>query len=117
MGNFHDHLLILRALAEENRLKIACLLASNDELCVCQIAEALGLPDAKVSRHLAIMRSADLVQHRREGTWMHYRLTPGDTFIRCLAACLLTNTCKTEDIKESLERIAAGACQAALQGK
>ena len=66
--------LALRALADRTRLRILGLLAGG-ELCVCYFVELLGEPQPKISRHLAYLRRAGLVSARREGKWMHYRLT------------------------------------------
>ena len=62
-------------LSEPVRLQILGKLASGEQ-CVCKIFGALGLPQSTVSRHLALFRAAGLVEARRKGTWMHYRLTP-----------------------------------------
>lgn len=64
---------LFKAFAEETRLRIILLL-SEKELCVCQIEEALGLSQVKVSRHLTILRYVGLVKCRREGTWVYYSL-------------------------------------------
>ncbi|MFP4168249.1 MAG: ArsR/SmtB family transcription factor [Desulfonatronovibrionaceae bacterium] len=69
----HKKALIFKALSEEPRLRILSLLTSG-ELCVCEIEAALGLPQSTVSRHLALLRQAELVQGRRKGVWMYYRL-------------------------------------------
>ncbi len=61
------------ALADETRLRILSLLAGR-ELCVCDIMGILKEPQSKVSRHLATMRRAGLVEAERKGLWMHYRL-------------------------------------------
>jgi len=63
-----------KALGDPLRLRLFQLLASRDELCVCHLTEALNLPQSTVSRHLGVLRHAGLVQTRREGKWMHYRL-------------------------------------------
>jgi ArsR family transcriptional regulator len=68
---------IFKALGDPVRLRLFQLLASRDELCVCHLTEALKLPQSTVSRHLGVLRHAGLVQTRREGKWMHYRLTDG----------------------------------------
>jgi len=68
---------IFKALGDPVRLRLFQLLASRDELCVCHLTEALDLPQSTVSRHLGILRHAGLVATRREGKWMHYRLTNG----------------------------------------
>ena len=65
---------LFKALADETRLRIVALL-SHGELCVCHLEEALRLSQPKVSRHLATLRSAGVVEHRRDGTWVYYRLT------------------------------------------
>ncbi|MDQ6959541.1 MAG: metalloregulator ArsR/SmtB family transcription factor [Mariprofundaceae bacterium] len=68
---------IFKALGDPVRLRLFHLLASRDELCVCHLTDALNLPQSTVSRHLGILRHAGLVATRREGKWMHYRLTSG----------------------------------------
>jgi len=68
---------IFKALGDPVRLRLFHLLASCDELCVCHLTEASNLPQSTVSRHLGILRHAGLVATRREGKWMHYRLTNG----------------------------------------
>jgi ArsR family transcriptional regulator len=64
---------LFKALSDETRLRIVALL-SHGELCVCHLEDALDLSQPKVSRHLAILRMAGVVDHRREGTWVYYRL-------------------------------------------
>lgn len=64
---------LLRALGDETRLRIVALLA-HGELCVCHIGEALGLPQPTVSRHLSVLRVAGVVETRRDGAWIHYRI-------------------------------------------
>lgn len=62
-----------QALGDGTRLRILGLLLSG-EVCVCNLHESLGVPQPKVSRHLAYLRRAGLVSTRREGLWVHYRL-------------------------------------------
>jgi len=64
---------IFKALSDETRLRIMALLVDGRELCVCDIMAALNLPQSTVSRHLAYLRNAGLVDDRRQGIWMHYR--------------------------------------------
>jgi ArsR family transcriptional regulator len=63
-----------KALADGTRLRILALLGNN-EVCVCHIHDALGLPQPTVSRHLAYLRRCGLVAARRDGVWMHYRVS------------------------------------------
>lgn len=69
-----EELNLFRALSDETRLRVMVLL-SERELCVCQLEWALGLTQAKVSRHLTVLKNAGLVQDRREGLWIFYSLT------------------------------------------
>jgi ArsR family transcriptional regulator len=64
---------LFKALADGTRLRILGLLLSG-EVCVCHIHESLKIPQPKASRHLAYLRRAGLVDTRREGLWIHYRL-------------------------------------------
>ncbi len=64
---------LFKALADATRLRILGLLLSG-EVCVCDIHESLKIPQSKASRHLAYLRRTGLVQTRREGLWIHYRL-------------------------------------------
>jgi ArsR family transcriptional regulator len=64
---------LFKALADETRLRILGLLLTG-EVCVCDIHESLKIPQPKASRHLAYLRRAGLVDTRREGLWIHYRL-------------------------------------------
>src|SRR6476620_754693 len=64
---------LFKALADETRLRILGLLLSG-EVCVCDIHETLKIPQPKASRHLAYLRRAGLVDTRRSGLWIHYRL-------------------------------------------
>jgi ArsR family transcriptional regulator, arsenate/arsenite/antimonite-responsive transcriptional repressor len=64
---------LVRALGDETRVRIVALL-SHGELCVCHLLTALELSQPNVSRHLGILRMAGIVDARRDGTWVYYRL-------------------------------------------
>lgn len=64
---------VAKALADENRVRVLMFLHEG-ELCVCQIVEMLGLAPSTVSKHMAILHQAGLVESRKEGRWMYYRL-------------------------------------------
>jgi ArsR family transcriptional regulator len=64
---------LFKALGDETRLRIVALL-SHGELCVCHLEAALDLPQSSTSRQLATLRNAGVVDARREGTWVYYRL-------------------------------------------
>lgn len=62
-----------KALADTNRVRVLLALRGR-ELCVCRIIELLQLAPSTVSKHLAILKHAELIEGRKEGRWMHYRL-------------------------------------------
>ena len=64
---------LLQALGDPTRLRILNLLAAG-ELCVCYFVEILDNPQPKISRHLAYLRRAGIVDARRDGKWIHYSL-------------------------------------------
>src|SRR5687767_5306843 len=68
---------VYAALADPTRLRILALLRDG-EVCVCHIHASLDVPQPTASRHLAYLRKSGLVEARREGIWMHYRLATLD---------------------------------------
>ncbi|MCF8049742.1 MAG: metalloregulator ArsR/SmtB family transcription factor [Desulfobacterales bacterium] len=66
-----------KALADESRIRILGALREN-ELCVCQLIELLGLAPSTVSKHLSILRNARLIDSRKQGRWMYYRVAGAD---------------------------------------
>ena len=65
---------VLKALADENRVRLLYAL-KDGELCVCQLVALLELAPSSVSKHLTILRSARLLESRKSGRWMYYRLS------------------------------------------
>jgi ArsR family transcriptional regulator, arsenate/arsenite/antimonite-responsive transcriptional repressor len=68
---------ITRALADQNRVR-ALLALRQGELCVCQVTELFGLAPSTVSKHLSILAQAGLVESRKAGRWIYYRLSGKD---------------------------------------
>ena len=102
---------LLKALSHPIRLRMAVFLAMHGETCVCRLAEAMGEPEFKISRHLAVMRSAGMVTARRQDTWMHYRLAEARSDIEsclqnCLRNCFVTHPAVCDDLRR-FEGIAA----------
>ncbi len=80
---------IYSALADPTRLRILALLRDG-EICVCHLHASLDVPQPTASRHLAYLRKAGLVDARRDGIWMHYRLTPiGNPVVAAVVAAAL----------------------------
>jgi ArsR family transcriptional regulator len=65
--------LFFQALGDKTRLRLLNLMAEQ-EICVCYFVEILEQGQPKISRHLAYLRRAGIVEPRREGKWMHYRI-------------------------------------------
>jgi len=62
-----------KAIADESRLRILGMLKGKT-LCVCEIAEVLGLAQSTVSRHLKILEESGLVHREKDGLWVAYSL-------------------------------------------
>lgn len=65
-----------KTLSDPTRLRVLVLLAQEGELCVCELTHALDAIQPKISRHLALLREAEVVLDRRQGQWIYYRLNP-----------------------------------------
>ena len=66
-------LLVTKAIADRNRLRIIKLLQSKP-MCVCELTAVLGIAQPSVSRHLRVLKDAGLVRDKREGPWIDYLL-------------------------------------------
>ena len=77
---------ITKALADTNRTRVLMFLRGG-ELCVCQIMEVLALAPSTVSKHLNILLQAGLLESRKEGRWIYYRL-PGRGAPSCVRGVL-----------------------------
>jgi len=82
---------LFKAFSDETRLRILRLLLKR-ELCICELMEVLQLPQSNVSRHMAYLKNAGLVDDRREAVWVYYSLTEPKNKVhacqlRCLAEC------------------------------
>jgi ArsR family transcriptional regulator len=67
---------LFKTLSDETRLSIIMLLREAGELCVCDICSATDESQPQISRHMALLRESGLVIDRRQGKWIHYRLSP-----------------------------------------
>jgi ArsR family transcriptional regulator len=98
---------VFKALADRTRLRILALLGKN-EVCVCHLHDSLGLPQPTVSRHLAYLRRSGLVAARRDGVWMHYRvsssLDPGVQKVLDAAIDALLTVATTNQDRKQFQR-------------
>ncbi|MDQ6859745.1 MAG: metalloregulator ArsR/SmtB family transcription factor [Verrucomicrobiota bacterium] len=103
---------IFRALADETRLRLFSLMG-KDEICVCYLVEILGSSQPKISRHLAYLRRAGLVAARREGKWMHYRVTsPGSEGVRRILNAVRSWLNVDSEMEKDRQRLARICCSA-----
>lgn len=105
---------VFRALSDETRLRIVALLA-HGELCVCHIENALALPQPSVSRALGILKSAGLVDRRRDGSWVHYRLVEQDlpelqAVVTNVAKAFVSQRVMRSDLVRLKKSCGPGAC-------
>ena len=99
-----------RALADPTRLRLIHLM-SEQEICVCYFIEVIGAPQPKISRHLAYLRRAGLVAARREGKWMHYRLTvPRDSHAAAILKTTMDALKENPDMQRDCERLNRACC-------
>ena len=100
---------VLKALADANRARLLFALQGG-ELCVCQLIALLGLAPSTVSKHLTILRAARLVDSRKDGRWMYYRLsrecsTPSAGKLRALLFKDMQKTSRISEDRKKLKRI------------
>jgi len=96
---------LFRALADATRLRILGLLLTG-EVCVCDIHESLKIPQPKASRHLAYLRRSGLVETRREGLWIHYRLgTLADPVLAAIGDAVRHGLTHIDTVQRDAERL------------
>jgi ArsR family transcriptional regulator len=102
---------LFKVLSDATRLRLTLLLLVNGETCVCVLAQALNVPDFKISRHLGVMRSAGMVEARREGTWMYYQLKePHAGFEQAFQDFLRKGLADHPTLKRDLARLSKAVC-------
>jgi ArsR family transcriptional regulator len=96
---------LFAALADSTRLRILGLLLTG-EVCVCHIHESLRIPQSKASRHLAYLRRTGLVDTRREGLWVHYRLAvSSDPVLRIIQQAVAQALRHVEVVQKDADRL------------
>jgi ArsR family transcriptional regulator len=97
------------ALADENRLRLLYLMKEG-EICVCYLQRVLQTNQPKISRHLAYLKRAGLVEARRDGKWMHYRLKKLESGCEKLFSETLNRLANEPLIKKDAERLKQIQC-------
>jgi ArsR family transcriptional regulator, arsenate/arsenite/antimonite-responsive transcriptional repressor len=111
---------LFAALADPTRLRLLNLM-NGREVCVCYFVEILKQSQPKISRHLAYLRRAGIVEARREGKWMHYRIEwPKDAAARSLLDSALRSLAGDARMQADAAKLARACCEPrrfmALQG-
>jgi ArsR family transcriptional regulator len=106
---------LFRALGDETRLRIVALLA-HGELCVCHVEQALDLSQPNASRQLGVLRAAGVVDSRRDGTWVYYRIAAQEHEAVQQVLALLTGSAAARralrtDLVRLRKRCGPGACR------
>ena len=107
-----DLVTLFAALADRTRLRLLNLLGAG-EVCVCYFVELLGESQPKISRHLAYLRRAGVVNARRDGKWIHYSIArPSDATVAAVLESTLTALERDKQMqrdRSALERVCCGA--------
>jgi ArsR family transcriptional regulator len=110
----YDIEFLFRALADRTRLRLVNLMG-DDEVCVCFLVEALKLTQPKISRHLAYLRRAGIVTARREGKWMHYRVSsPPDGHAAGIFAAVRSALAEDKEMQLDRSRLVKLCCSSAV---
>jgi len=105
-----DKELFFSALADRTRLRLLNLMGS-DEVCVCFFVEVLKTNQPKISRHLAYLRRAGIVNARRDGPWMHYRINePSDPDAAQVLKQVLDWLAKDREMQKDRQRLVKVCC-------
>ncbi|MCU1265780.1 MAG: regulatory protein ArsR [Acidobacteria bacterium] len=105
-----DMELFFLALADRTRLRLLSLIG-EDEVCVCFFVEVLKTNQPKISRHLAYLRKAGLVSARRQGKWMHYRITrPHEIHAQRIFEQVMTWLRDDNEMRKDRERLVSLCC-------
>ena len=101
---------LMLALADSTRLRLLSMMRAQ-EVCVCYFTAVLDAPQPTVSRHLAYLRSKGLVEARRDGKWMHYRMVrPRDKAVAEALDQVLDAAAGDAQIKVDAKRLKAACC-------
>ncbi|HZK77248.1 MAG TPA: metalloregulator ArsR/SmtB family transcription factor [Candidatus Kapabacteria bacterium] len=94
------------ALSDPTRLRLLSLILHNPDICVCDLEVVTKLPQTKISKHLAVLRNADLVVPRRQGTWMHYSVPkPKGAVLRGFLAVVQEAHTTVPELQRDLARL------------
>ena len=94
-----------QSLADATRLRLLHLLMRRGEICVCELTDALGLPQYNVSRHLRVLQHAGWLDDRKQGKWVYYRIKPElPGYQQTLLAAIAALERQRHDLKQDAAR-------------
>lgn len=96
---------LFKALSDKNRLRVIAALTGNEELCACQITELLGVTGATASRHMGILINAGLIESRKEGRWVYYRLNTSVEDFTSVLEWMKSEFEKSQDIENDFKTL------------
>jgi ArsR family transcriptional regulator len=106
-----DLVTLFAALADPTRLRLLNMMDGR-EVCVCYFVEILKQGQPKISRHLAYLRRARIVEARRDGKWMHYRIErPDDPKAASILDATLRSFKADRDMQADLARLDKACCE------
>lgn len=94
-----------KALSDRNRLRIVAVLSSYEELCACQIIELLQVSGATVSRHINQLIHAGLIDSRKNGRWVFYRLKANKNHFNEIQDWMKTQFNHSSDVQKDLKAL------------
>lgn len=93
---------LFKGLSDLTRLQSLLLIHQEQELCVCELMAALELSQPKISRHLALLREAELLETQRRGQWIFYRLS---SQLEEWAMAIIEQTYQQSDLSQLSQRL------------
>lgn len=92
----------LRLLSDITRLRLVTLINAFPDICVCQLMEVVGLPQTTISKALGVLKRSGLVEDKRDGQWVRYRIaTPDNNFpLKNILACAILDSIICDDLKK-----------------
>ena len=111
-----DLVTLFQALADPTRLRLLNLISAG-EVCVCFFVDVLGESQPKISRHLAYLRRAGVVQARRDGKWIHYSLIePVDPELRAVLDATIHAIAEDRQMQRDRMALERACCATRLTG-
>lgn len=92
----------LKSISDPTRFRIITLINALPDICVCQMMEVMGQPQTTISKALGVLKRSGLVEDKRDGQWVRYRIvTPDNKFpLKSIFSCAKSDPTIVEDLKK-----------------